>query len=305
MKKEKGAWGYSSQRERISLSPLSSPCLQLRDGTHLAKARAPAPALHHQCYRIGFHYGEFEVKNPVKPCSRLQEGNNRTSLTLSLADICGTSRLPWQLSSKESACNPVATGDVGSIPMSGRSPGGGPGNPLRYSCLENPMDRRAWWASSKGHKELDTTEVAQHVIPLMWAVAAKKGHVQMSSWLPVGLISQTIPPPQLCIPHTHKYTHIRTPIRMNSPASELHTESNKRGGTWQEGIEAFQVPLVAKNLPADVGDLRDVGSILGSGRSHGGRNGNPLQYSCLENPMDRGAWWATAHRATKSQTQLN
>ena len=54
-----------------------------------------------------------------------------------------------------------------------------------------------------------------------------------------------------------------------------------------------------KNLP-DVGDVKDVGSIPGLGRSLGGRHGNPLQYSCLENPMDRGAWWATVHKDTKS-----
>ena len=51
--------------------------------------------------------------------------------------------------------------------------------------------------------------------------------------------------------------------------------------------------LVVKNLPANVGDIRDVASILRSGRSPGGGHGNPLQYSCLENPMDRGAWLAT------------
>ena len=51
--------------------------------------------------------------------------------------------------------------------------------------------------------------------------------------------------------------------------------------------------LVVKNLPANVGDIRDVGSIPRSGRSPGGEHGNPLQYSCLENPMDRGAWLAT------------
>ena len=49
---------------------------------------------------------------------------------------------------------------------------------------------------------------------------------------------------------------------------------------------------------------RDAGSIPGSGRPPKGGNGNPLQYSCLENPMDRGAWWATVHRVTKSQTLL-
>ena len=63
---------------------------------------------------------------------------------------------------------------------------------------------------------------------------------------------------------------------------------------------ASQVALVVKNLPANAGDIRDVGSISGSGRSPGGGHGNPLQYSCLENPMDRGAWQATVHRVIKS-----
>ena len=60
--------------------------------------------------------------------------------------------------------------------------------------------------------------------------------------------------------------------------------------------------LVVKNLPANVGDVTDVGSIPGSGRSPGGGHDNPLQYSCLENPMNRGAWWVTVHRVAKSQT---
>ena len=50
------------------------------------------------------------------------------------------------------------------------------------------------------------------------------------------------------------------------------------------------VMLVVKTLPANAGDIRDMGSIPGSGRVSGGAHGNPLQYSCLENPMDRGAW---------------
>ena len=53
-----------------------------------------------------------------------------------------------------------------------------------------------------------------------------------------------------------------------------------------------QVTPVVKNLPANGGDIRVVGLIPGLGRSPGGGNGNPLQYSCLENPMDRAAWWA-------------
>ena len=58
---------------------------------------------------------------------------------------------------------------------------------------------------------------------------------------------------------------------------------------------------VVKNPPDNA---RDVGSIAGLGRSLGKGNGNPLQYSCLGNPMDRGAWWATVHGVTKSWTQL-
>ena len=62
--------------------------------------------------------------------------------------------------------------------------------------------------------------------------------------------------------------------------------------------------LVVKNLPANAGDIRDAGSIPGLGRSPGEGHSNPLQYSCLENPMDRGAWWAMVHRVADSQTQL-
>ena len=60
--------------------------------------------------------------------------------------------------------------------------------------------------------------------------------------------------------------------------------------------------LVVKNLPTNAGDVEDVSLIPGSGRSPGEGNGSPLQYSCLENSMDRGAWWATVHGVTKSWT---
>ena len=62
--------------------------------------------------------------------------------------------------------------------------------------------------------------------------------------------------------------------------------------------------LVVKNTPANAGAVRDVSSIPGWGRSLGGGHGNPLQFSCLENPMDRGAWWATVHRVAKSQSDM-
>ena len=65
---------------------------------------------------------------------------------------------------------------------------------------------------------------------------------------------------------------------------------------------ASQVVLVLKNPPANAGDVRVVGLIPGWGRSPGEGNGYPLQYSCLENPMDRGAWWATVHGVAGSDT---
>ena len=62
---------------------------------------------------------------------------------------------------------------------------------------------------------------------------------------------------------------------------------------------------MVKNPPDNAGDERDMGSIPGSGRSPGDGNGNPLQYSCLGKPMDRGAWWATVHGVAKSKIPLS
>ena len=117
------------------------------------------------------------------------------------------------------------------IPGSGRAPGAGNGNPLQGSCLENPMDRKAWWTAVQGVTS-----------------------------------SQT----QLNNTHTHTHTLIVFP-----------------GGS------------AGKESACNAGDL---GSIPGLGRSPGAGNDNPLQYSCLENPMHRGAWWAIVHRVAKSQT---
>ena len=67
----------------------------------------------------------------------------------------------------------------------------------------------------------------------------------------------------------------------------------------------FPTDSVVKNLPANAGDAGDMGLIPGSERPLGGGNGNPLQYSCLEHPMDREAWWATVQGITKCQIQLS
>ena len=73
-----------------------------------------------------------------------------------------------------------------------------------------------------------------------------------------------------------------------------------RLGGWLSWWEAL-----VKNLPSSAGELRDVGLISESGRSPGGGNGSPLEHSYMENPMDRGAWWATVHGVAKCRTRLN
>ena len=70
-------------------------------------------------------------------------------------------------------------------------------------------------------------------------------------------------------------------------------------------LNTYRTSLVAQTVKCLAYNVGDLGSIPESGRSSGEGNGNPLQYSCLENPMDRGAWWAIVHRVTKSQTRLS
>ena len=86
----------------------------------------------------------------------------------------------------------------------------------------------------------------------------------------------------------------------------------KGGGTnWETGVDIYtllcikrasHVALVVKSPPTNGGSVKEVSSIPGLGRSPGGGHGNPLQYSCLENPMDRGAWWTTVHTVAKTRT---
>ena len=95
-----------------------------------------------------------------------------------------------------------------------------------------------------------------------------------------------------CLSHQGSPTQRRVKTQVRSLASRAL------------GSGASQVVLVVKNLPANAGDIRGAGSISGSGRSLGGGHGSPLQYSCLENPMDRGAWQATVHGVTQSWTRL-
>ena len=87
-------------------------------------------------------------------------------------------------------------------------------------------------------------------------------------------------------------------IELTSPALKVDSLPAEQSGKLY--FLGFLDDAVVKNPPANAGDARDVGSIPGLGRSPGEGNGNPLQYFCLEIPMDRGAWWTTVHEVTKS-----
>ena len=88
-----------------------------------------------------------------------------------------------------------------------------------------------------------------------------------------------------------------------------HFTDEERNPGWVSYIgikgQGFPDSSVVNNLPANAGKTGDVGSIPVLGISHRGGNGNPLKYSCLENPRDRGAWWSAIRGVTKSRTQLN
>ena len=94
----------------------------------------------------------------------------------------------------------------------------------------------------------------------------------------------------------------------NPPAMQETQETRVLSLGWEDPLEKGMathlsiLPLVAQKVKSLAYNVGDLGSIPGSGRSSGEGNGNPLQYSCLENPMDRGALWATVHRVAKSWT---
>ena len=86
-----------------------------------------------------------------------------------------------------------------------------------------------------------------------------------------------------------------TPVKVGDKA-------NLNKGTIRSMLRASQVTLLVKNQSANAGAVRDLGAIPGPGRFPGGEHGNPPQYSCLDNPVDRGAWRATVQEVTKNQT---
>jgi len=103
----------------------------------------------------------------------------------------------------------------------------------------------------------------------------------------------------------------KTTTKKQKPKEKKTKMSKKKSGTLLTSLmyvslaRASQAALVMKSPPANAGDVRAAGSIPGSGSSPAEGNANPLWDPCLENPMDRGAWRATVHRVTKSQTQMS
>ena len=105
----------------------------------------------------------------------------------------------------------------------------------------------------------------------------------------------------LCLAYFTLHNVLKLQILLHARA---HTHTHIHTHIFVHLYSASQMALVVKNLPANAGGIRDMGLISGSGRSPGGGHGNPLQYSCLENLMNRGAWWATIHGITNNQTWL-
>jgi len=169
------------------------------------------------------------------------------------------------------------------------------GTSLQHSCLENPMDGGAWWASvhgvaksrtrlsdfifTKGTSNSEALDLLdfQNCLTFLHRESLSLnswwGKKKICLWLRAGAVSSF-----------QRYLHFK------------HNWQNL-SVSWDS-----QVAIVIKNPPSNAGCLRDMGLIPGLGRSPVGGHGNPLQCSCLENPIDGGAWWATVRGVAESDT---
>ena len=183
---------------------------------------------------------------------------------------------------KNLAANSGDKRDTSSIPGSGRSSGEGNGNQLQYSCLGNPRDREAWWPSVHGiAKSCTRVKCSTHVQFTCCDLTADMKW-NSESWF----CSLTLYPNVALHYILSFYSH---------SVSGYHKNTLSKWAYFRTIAYTMisQVALVVKTPPGSTGDINDEGSIPGSGRSPGGEHGNPLQYSCLENFMDRGARWTT------------
>ena len=175
------------------------------------------------------------------------------------------------LSGKESFCQ---CRNVGLTPGLERSPGGGNGNQLQYSCLKNFMDRGTWWATAHG----TVVEMIER-LTMCSGMETRKGLVPgRQGWIDrAKRIFRAMK--LLCM--TFQWSiHVKHLLKL---------------------IECTGFPG-GSDGKASACNVEDLGSIPGLGGSHGEGNGNPLQYTCLRNPMNRGAWWASVHGVAESDT---
>ena len=183
---------------------------------------------------------------------------------------------------KECASN---AGDLGSIPGLGRSPGEENGYPLQYSCLKNPMGCSPW-----GRKQT-WLSITHHHQGKKWPGP--------SSW----------PADSRCSLRGN-ISFLLEEASLDGRKKKTKNSCYRQGRwncfltQWSVNGRAPQVALVVKNSPANARDIRNLGSIPWSGRSPRKGSGNPLQYSYLESPMDRGVWWTVVHGVTKGRTRL-
>ena len=189
-----------------------------------------------------------------------------------------TEIFPGGSDGKESACN---AGNLGLIPGSGRFP-------WRREWQPTPVIlawRIPWTEEPGGLQSVGSQRV---------------GH----DWLMHTVLSLL-----MGIPHECELL-VTQEVQLGSEKTQLglgfqgKLKKRNRWNSVMANRTPSQAALVVKDLPANAGDTRDMGSTPGLGRSPEGGHDNPLQYSCLENPMDRGAWRATVHRVTKNWTKL-
>ena len=190
-------------------------------------------------------------------------------------------------------------------------------NPLQCSCLENPRDRAAWWASIYGVAQSRTRlkrlssssssifilETGENLLPCSFQPLE-------AAWIPWFVASSSIS--RFIAP-----TSASTLTSSDFDFSVLHGPVNQSQlniigySPHFKILTHISIVICYTGFPGgsdgkeSACNAVDLGSKPGSGRSPGEGNGNPLQYSCLENPMDRGSWWAPVHGFTKSWTRLS